>query len=59
MKRMSLSGKQKKGILKIILVISVILYGPIIVNRLTGWDTINVLFLIVVIYAAIAWKMNP
>lgn len=55
---MDLSRKQKSGIVKIVLVISVILFGPIIVNKLTGVDTITVLFVIVVIYTVIAWKMD-
>lgn len=55
---MDLSRKQKSGIVKIVLVISVILFGPIIVNKLTGVDTITVLFVIVVIYTVIAWKME-
>ena len=53
-----LSRKQKLGIIKIAIVLFGILVFPILVNRFLGIETMKVLFVIVVIYAVIAWRMK-
>ena len=53
-----LSRKQKLGIIKIAIVLFGILVFPILVNRFLGIETMKVLFVIVVIYAIIAWRMK-